>query len=262
MLANDDKNSTSPRVPTELCLAIIDEVAVSPKSDSEDAYHHRIHVNFEVEINAAELKRCAQVSRGWRTRAQFWLFRYVYLDSLDRLRLLESQLSLYPEYLLGVHGIYLACTDMEGYEYPSRLVPTVVHSLLRLRKCPLVRYISICGDRRSSVSILDAIQRYNEDDSHRPYVHPYLPFNSRLHSALFRQSFRTITHLSLNCVWYHSDTDFFSFLSTFTSLETLFLNDIDAMKCEWIKQPEYIQLLKKKGIMDKLRSLSIVRGPF
>ena len=230
----------SPRFPQEICDAIIDELA-SLRLFRPGCWN-------PIDVNCEELKRCALVCRGWRPRAQFWIFRYVSFvnRSLDGLRLFQAQLDLRPDCLSGVRGIHF-CWGY-GDSYPSRLVSTIAHSLVG--QCPRIRYLSLIAYifKFSATGPLT--------------VHRCLPFHSRLHSALFRQSFRTITHLSLHRVRFHSDTDFFSFLSTFTSLETLSLDYIGTIKCEWIEQPEYVQLLKKKGFMDKLRGLRIVRGPF
>ena len=123
----------SPRFPQEICDAIIDELA--------SLRLFRPGCRNPIDVNCEELKRCALVCRGWRPRAQLWIFRYVSFvkRSLDGLRLLEAQLDLRPDYVSGVHGIHIRCDNGDGY--PSRLVSTVARSLVG--RCPRIRYLSL-----------------------------------------------------------------------------------------------------------------------
>ena len=207
-----------------------------------ETYHPYGEIDWDTE--SRPLKRCALVCRGWRPRAQFWLFRYVSLGSLRSLRKLESQLGVRADLFQGVHEIHIGCQDREGY--PVGNLPSAVATLAR--KCPNLKVLSL---QKTGNGELD------EDDS--PH-HSYLPFHSRLHSALFRQSFGNITALSIRSIRYHSDTDFLTFIFSFVALEELSLYFVQFDILHKTKGRDYILLLKKrKGIFAKLQHVYMVR---
>ena len=90
--------------------------------------------------------------------------------------------------------------------------------------------------------------------------HSCLPFHSRLHSSLYRQSFSTVTDLSLSLITYHSDVEFLAFILSFIALERLFLAGIQCNIIQRAKDSGYILLLKnRKGVLEKLHCLFAVR---
>ena len=226
----------SPRLPQELCDAIIDEL------NGIETYHPWGDIDWHTE--SRPLKRCALVCRGWRPRAQFWLFRNIALGSFRALRKLESQLDLREDLLLIIREIRIGCTNVEGY--PVGNLPSAVAPLAR--RCPNLTVLSL---RRTGNYEL------NEDTSPS---HPHIPFHLRLHSALIRQSFRSVMDLHLSWIHYHSDADFLAFLSSFTALESLFLSSITCNIVLRLREREYVLLLRKRtGIFGKLRYLRMVR---
>ena len=192
------------------------------------------------------LMQLALVCRAWRPRAQLYLFRPVWLRSLESLWKLEAQLSLHSDLLPEIHGIHIIFDDKKGY--PVRNLLSAVTTLAR--QCGNLRALSLF--HRGFWSI-------------RPGTPPHvycIPFDPRSHSPLFRHSFSTITDLSLYQIYYRSDTDFLAFIFSFATLEKLYLRHVRCNICRRSKEQDYILLLKqRKGILGRLRCLTVVRGP-
>ena len=236
-LSGHGATHTSPRFPQEIFDAIIDAFAHRSR-----AREHPRSIFHGIESGA--LKKCALVCRGWRPRAQFWLFNHVVLEDQESLRKLESQLNLRSEYISGIQDITIHCGN--GIKHPVQNVLAAVCSLTR--RCPNLR--ALCLDDGGS-----------DPDKDMLPTHQSLPFHSRFHSALFRQSFSTVTVLVLHCIGYHSDTDFLTFVLSFVSLEELILERVSWIVFHTMKEEDYMILLKKRqGAFRKLRSLHMVCG--
>ena len=150
---------TPPRLPQELCDIIIDELGCSGNE-----YFYR-------NSDARTLKQCSLVCRAWTPRAQLRLFRYVSLSSVESLRELEVQLCLREEYVPEIHAIRIFIAESRGY--PIRNLASAVTTLAR---------------RCSKLQVLQVDGPYNGEPGDSSKFHPYLPFHSRIHSALYRQS--------------------------------------------------------------------------
>ena len=231
-----DFSEISPRLPQELCDAIIDEVAKITKA------------NFAWDCSAryAVLKRLSLVCRQWTPRAQFCLFCSVWLNNLQSLRKLETHLSLRNNLLPIIHELYIRFHDKMGYPVCNLL--TAVTTLAR--KCSHLKALSLVDGESWSMG---------------PSTPPHyycIPFDPRSHPPLFRSSFNTITELSLSGIHYRSDTDLLAFLFSFIALKDLSLRDVRCKTYRRVKQKSYIILLKqRKGILDKLRCLTMVWWP-
>ena len=192
------------------------------------------------------LMQLALVCRAWRPRAQLYLFRPVWLRSLESLWKLEAQLSLHSDFLPEIHGIHIIFDDKKGY--PVRNLLSAVTTLAR--QCGNLRALSLF--HRGFWSI-------------RPGTPPHvycIPFDPRSHSPLFRNSFCTITYLSLLGIHYRSDIDFLAFIFSFPALEKLSLEHVFCNSYRRIKEENYILLLKqRKGTLGKLRCLTMVCRP-
>ena len=223
----------SPRLPPELCDIIIDEAA-------KVSFHSGRFLRETV------LRRLALVCRAWRPRAQLYLFRPVWLRSLESLWKLEAQLSLHSDFLPEIHAIHIVFEDAKGY--PVRNLLSAVTTLAQQ-----------CGNLRA-LSLF-----HIESWSIRPGTPPHvycIPFDPRSHSPLFRNSFCTITYLSLLGIHYRSDIDFLAFIFSFPALEKLSLEHVFCNSYRRIKEENYILLLKqRKGILGKLRCLTMVYRP-
>ena len=229
----------SPKLPGELCDAVIDELGHWETLN--------IHGVTEWYTGSQALKQCALVCREWRPRAQFWLFCYASLNNRESLWGFESTLELRAEYLAGIHGIRVYCQNSEGY--PVHSLPTAVTALAR--RCPKLRALYVDG-------IVD--HQWDEDAL---CTHVSFPFHLRLHSALFRQSFSNFTILILHSIHYHSDADFLAFMFSFTALQELVIQDVTCRSVQRVQRSEYIALYKKrKGVLKNLRSLRMVSAHF
>ena len=226
---------TSPILPQELCDAIIDNIGSLKRCPPF------IEVWWEPEPQT--LMRCTLVCRAWRLRAQFWLFRRIWLMDVESLHKLECVLDRRSEYLPIVRAIELGCGD--AGRYPVQNVLAAVATLAR--RCLNLKQLSLIA---TSVG---------EPGRTIPHCHAYLPFNLRLHSALFRQSFGTVTVLILFGVQYHTFTDFVSFISLFVALEKLAFDYIECEQMQRLKDSDFIISLKqRKHVLNKLRNLRAV----
>ena len=224
---------TPPRQPQELCDIIIDERACLGNG--------HLYWNFDTWA----LKQCALVCRAWTPRAQLWLFRYVALGSVDSLRKLEAQLCLREEYVPEIEAIRIFIADRRGYPI-----------------CNLAHAVTTLARRCSKLHALQVFGAYNGGSGESSKFHPFLPFHSRIHSALYRQSFSTLTNLRLVEIRFHSDTDFLRLILSFPALSYLYLWNIHFNILERVKEHNYILLLKnRKGSLGRLRFLEMVGNP-
>ena len=158
------------------------------------------------------------------------------------LQKLEVQLSPRNNYIPEIRDLTIHCGSDKTYPVQNLLVG--VASLAR--RCPNLK--TLCLDEGG----------YDPDEYTSP-THKFLPFHSRLHSALLRQSFSSVTALIIHCVRFHSDTDFLTFTLSFVSLEELIIECVSWDIFHTMKEEEYIILLKKRqGVFGKLRGLHMV----
>ena len=159
---------------------------------------------------------------------------------VESLHKLECVLDQRSEYLPIVRGIELGC-GVAG-RYPVQNVLAAVATLAR--RCLNLKQLSLLA---TSVGAPGRTI---------PHCHAYLPFNLRLHSALFRQSFGTVTVLILFGVQCHTFTDFVSFISSFVALEKLAFDYIECEQMQRLKNSDFIISLKqRKHVLNKLRNL-------
>ena len=226
---------TSPRLPQELCDIIMDELG---RLGSD---------NFHWNLETRALKQCALVCRAWTPRAQLWLFRFVSLGSVESLRKLEVQLCLREEYVPEIQAICILIAEWNR-GYPIRNLASAVTTLAR--KCSNLRVLEVDGSA------------YNGVPGYSANFHSFFPFQLRIHSALYRQSFSTITDLRLVGIFFHSDTDLLRLILSFPALRVLTLWRIHCNILERVKEVDYIlQLKKRKGVLGRLSRLEMVCDP-
>ena len=202
--------------------------------------------NFHWNLETRALKQCALVCRAWTPRAQLWLFRFVLLRGVESLRKLEAQLRLREGYVPEIQAIRIFIAEWNR-GYPIRNLAHAVTTLAR---------------RCSKLQVLEVDGTYNGEPGDSSKFHPFLPFHSRIHSALYRQSFSSVTELRLYHTGFHSDTDSLQLLLSFPALRELFLFDIRCNISGRVKECNYILLLKnRKAALGKLRLLRMVRDP-
>ena len=189
------------------------------------------------------LKQCALVCRAWTPRAQLWLFRFVSLGSVESLRKLEVQLCLRKEYLPEINAIHISIAESRGY--PIRNLASAATALAR--RCSNLQVLEVDGSA------------YNSAPGDSAKFHSFFPFQLRMHSALYRQSFSTVTTLRLVGIFFHSDTDLLHLILSFPALRDLALWNIHCNILERVKEVDYILLLKKrKGVLGRLSGLEMV----
>ena len=203
--------------------------------------------NFHWNLETRALKQCALVCRAWTPRAQLWLFRYVALGGVESLRQLEAQLFLSEEYVPEIQVIRIFIAEHKR-GYPIRNLASAVTTLAR--KCSNLQVLVVDGGA------------YNGEPGDSAKFHTFFPFQLRVHSALYRQSFSALTTLRLVEIRFHSDTDFLRLILSFPALRDLYLWDIRCSILERVRERDYILLLKnKKGVLGRLRFLDMVRNP-
>ena len=227
---------SSPRIPPELCDYIIDELG---RWETVNMYGRVVW-----DIESHPLKCCALVCKGWRPRAQLWLFRRIKLTSMRSFRGLQEQLNHRPEFLSVVRVVSLACGGDRG-KYPVHNLVTAVASLMR--RCP----------RAHSLLIVNYGFQFDSQRERR-CSHWYLPFHLRLHSAYFRQSFSIVTTLALWEISFSSKSDFLAFIFSFTALESLTIFGLWWHSTPGSPQSNAVTSKRRRSPLEKLRILRLV----